>query len=277
MDWELVKPWVNRVGVVLEFLSFWLAAPEIVTEIRRDEGEWLRALERRVERGIRVLPTVLVLVTVVGFAGSVLLYMGERANVLSVPPEGRSALETVGFITGLNLATVTTILFQSSPFVSVSSRAEGERLTEGARRLLGGFDRWLWMLLGSYHVIRLARLAWRANAWVWLGGALLAALALALEVVLLIKQPSRALVWAAMAVMVTGVMVALMWAGVGTGWVNRLLALAMVPVPWIMLHERIFPPLLRTLADDRRIRQRSLAVGAVLFVVGFLLQLIATF
>jgi len=33
----------------------------------------------------------------------------------------------------------------------------------------------------------------------------------------------------------------------------------------------------RACADDKRIRQRSLAVGAVLFVVGFLLQLIATF
>jgi hypothetical protein len=38
MDWELVKPWVNRVSIVLEFLSFWLAAPEILGE------EQLRAL-----------------------------------------------------------------------------------------------------------------------------------------------------------------------------------------------------------------------------------------
>ena len=41
--------------------------------------------------------------------------------------------------------------------------------------------------------------------------------------------------------------------------------------------DRVLSPLLRVLADDERIRQRSLAVGAVLFVVGFLLQLIATF
>ena len=32
MQWELVKPWVNRVGILLEFLSFWLAAPEILGE-----------------------------------------------------------------------------------------------------------------------------------------------------------------------------------------------------------------------------------------------------
>ena len=34
MEWELVKLWVNRVGIVLEFLSFWLAAPEILGEER---------------------------------------------------------------------------------------------------------------------------------------------------------------------------------------------------------------------------------------------------
>ena len=41
MEWELVKPWVNRVGIVLEFLSFWLAGPEILGEAR------LEALEKR--------------------------------------------------------------------------------------------------------------------------------------------------------------------------------------------------------------------------------------
>ena len=34
MEWELVKLWVNRVGIVLEFLSSWLAAPEILGEER---------------------------------------------------------------------------------------------------------------------------------------------------------------------------------------------------------------------------------------------------
>lgn len=43
------------------------------------------------------------------------------------------------------------------------------------------------------------------------------------------------------------------------------------------LEDRVVAPLLRILADDKRIRQRSLAVGAVLFVVCVLLQLIATF
>ena len=45
----------------------------------------------------------------------------------------------------------------------------------------------------------------------------------------------------------------------------------------IKLQQKVVAPVLRVLADDERIRQRSLAVGAVLFVVGFLLQLVATF
>jgi hypothetical protein len=34
MQWSLVKLWVTRVGIVLEFLSFWFAAPEILGEER---------------------------------------------------------------------------------------------------------------------------------------------------------------------------------------------------------------------------------------------------
>jgi hypothetical protein len=48
--------WVNRVGMLFEFLSFWFAAPEIVTEIKGDGGEWLGALERRLEQGIEYVP-----------------------------------------------------------------------------------------------------------------------------------------------------------------------------------------------------------------------------
>ena len=64
-----------------------------------------------------------------------------------------------------------------------------------------------------------------------------------------------------------GVVMPLVW--VGASAAGRLLA--------VRLHNKVIVPLLRVLADDERIRQRSLAVGAVLFVVAFLLQLIATF
>ena len=149
MRWELVKPWVNRVGIVLEFLSFWFAAPEILGEER------LRALERRIEQGLRVLPSVVAL----GLTGVVV------ASV--VMALGRAAVE--GVVT--------------------------------------------WVI------------AVMVVAWV---------------VVLVMK---------------------------GTKF----------EIVAIVLENKIVLPLLRVLADDERIRQRSLAVGAVLFVVGFSLQLVATF
>jgi hypothetical protein len=151
MEWELVKPWVNRVGILLEFLSFWLAAPEILGEER------LRALERRIEQATGVLLWALLLV-----ATGVLL------------------IGALGLAAGM---------------VIMRFRTE------------------LWDRLLVY------RRAVGMTVW-W--GALGASLGLALEIV-----------------------------------VTR--------------------TVLRMMADDARIRQRSLAVGAVLFVVGFLLQLIATF
>jgi hypothetical protein len=52
MNWDLVKV-LNLLGVVLEFLSFWFAAPEILGEER------LRALERGLEKGMKQLPNAL--------------------------------------------------------------------------------------------------------------------------------------------------------------------------------------------------------------------------
>ena len=40
---------------------------------------------------------------------------------------------------------------------------------------------------------------------------------------------------------------------------------------------RVVRPMVQQLADDAHARQRSLAVGAILFVLGFVLQLVATF
>jgi hypothetical protein len=258
MDWDLAKPWVNRVGILLEFLSFWFAAPEILGEER------LRALERRVERGIRVLPSVIEFVSVAGVVAGVLVHVGALVDILPGSLGGLSTLEFQGFATGLWLGTVTSIVLLSSDSLVAGSKP---------RAIVDS----LWVLFGLYQALGLAQSAWRARACVWLAGALLAGLALVLEVVVIVKQPCRASVWGAMAVVVTGAIVGLTWEGMRMGWGNRVLALGMATGPWYMVHERIFPPLLRTLADDKRIRQRSLAVGAVLFVVGFLLQIVATF
>ena len=144
MEWELVKPWVNRVGIVLEFLSFWFAAPEILGEER------LRALERRVERGISLLAVAMAMIA--GLAG-----MMGLVGLTAVTIMGEEAMADWGWVAGI--------------------------------ALMAGIGMWL----------------------------------------------------------------------------------------AIMYEQKALPRLLRVLADDTRIRRRSLAMGAVLFVVGFLLQLVATF
>jgi hypothetical protein len=160
MDWELIQPWVNRGGIMLEFLSFWFAAPEILGEER------LRALERKVERGIRVLsnrPRWMTLGVAVA-VGMVLVRLGDPM-----------------------------IRCIESAVSAVASRVVGKVAGDILVFVLGAVLGWVWQ--------------------------------------------------------------------------------ALMP----KLQDRVLSPLLKILADDERIRQRSLAVGAVLFVVGFLLQFVATF
>jgi|GEM_PF-1199706 len=43
---------VNRLGLLFDFLALWLVAPDILGE------GWLRAAERRTDRGVRIIPEV---------------------------------------------------------------------------------------------------------------------------------------------------------------------------------------------------------------------------
>lgn len=53
MNWATLALWLNRAGMLAEFLSFWLAAPEIITEIRQDNGNWLLELTDRISSTIK--------------------------------------------------------------------------------------------------------------------------------------------------------------------------------------------------------------------------------
>jgi hypothetical protein len=156
MDWSLVKA-LNLLGIVLEFLSFWFAAPEILGERR------LRAIERRLEKGIEKSPLTLLWVAMV------------------------AALALMWVVT-MAMCWVTLRL----------------------------------MLVGMTPVDVLANV---------------------LAVVVMALLP--------MCVLSAALTVA------------------------IKLQEKVVPPLLRVLADDERIRQRSLVVGAVLFMIAFLCQFTA--
>jgi len=94
MRWGLVKPWVNRVGIVLEFLSFWLAAPEILGEER------LRALEHRTERRLQrmVVPVLAwMLLVILGFAA---YYQVSHAVVTSSQEAATSVWDHLIFSLG---------------------------------------------------------------------------------------------------------------------------------------------------------------------------------
>jgi hypothetical protein len=270
MEWELVKPWVNRVGIMLEFLSFWFAAPEILGEER------LRALELRLKRGIRVLQSALMILLAVGGIGTGLEWAGELLGVWMAPVERTSILGWARMWMGLMLGMIFWLNY-SFHCASIGSKAEAGKWTN--RRLLTALPvLWLllWISVLVASVIVLIWAAWKAEAWIWVGSALLAALVLALEVVLGVRQPSEALAWAAIGAIATALQIVLMWEMTRTWRGVSLLAVPM-GIVWLTVYKKAAPPLLRRLADDKRIRHRSLAVGAVLFVVGFLLQLVATF
>jgi hypothetical protein len=207
MKWELVKPWVNRVGIMLEFLSFWFAAPEVLGE------KWLLALEGRIERGLEALR----LRATCGFVVPLLplMWLGAKALLLwerRKPPAKRQPLARV---LGLSdeVPQPEAILVPIG-FVGLLALALPPLLCFAVLTLVGA--------------VGLLPVNWRLTLkWT------LAVFALVLTI--------------------------------------------MGGVAVLVLLTRAARPLLRALADDERIRQRSLAVGAVLFVVGFLLQLIATF
>jgi hypothetical protein len=218
MRWELVKLWVNRVGILLEFLSFWFAAPEILGKER------LSALEQRSEQWIKQLPIIMI-----GPLGWV-IYVG---SLMVLFRQELRTHEGVKVLVVLLLVTVLVILLL------------------------------LWMarkVMALVSKMSLKRLTWK--------------------VLVIVVVPSALVVAAAFYVwhseMETGLQ-----RGAGFYWVLGSVTAAPLSatgsVLALFLHDRLVQPLLRALADDACIRQRSLAVGAVLFVVGFLLQLIATF
>ena len=157
MDWELVRKLLNLLGVMLEFLSFWFAAPEILGEER------LKALEQGLEKGIKQFPLTLLWVAMLAALALMLVIMAAMVWV-----------------------TVTLVLMD----------------------------------------------------------------------VMLVDALSMVLAVGLMALLLMGVLPA---------------ALAVATT----LQEKVIPHVLRKLANDQRIRQRWLAVGATLFVMAFLCQFFA--
>jgi len=213
MDWELVKPWVNRVGIMLEFLSFWFAAPEILGEER------LRELERRAESVIRALPVMMgvaVFMIALGLGPVVWLKWGVLMSAVSPL-----------VLKWKDVFLASLCLISMVPWVLLAVSIVSNRDVE-----LPMMFCWL---VATIAYIGLIGMFW---------------------------NPGSARPW--MLVLIIILMMELGVALVG----GRLTSI---------LRRKAVAPLLRVLAEDKHIRRRSLAVGAVLFVVGFSLQLIATF
>jgi len=250
-----VPEWANRLGMVLEFLSFWFAAPEIATEIRNDEGEWLRALERGVEQGIQRGAKALPFIEGSLVLGATLVALLSARDVLPRPPTVFSAEWKIwaagGLLWGWTLA----------------GNAEGVRDT--SRQTLWGA---LWAL-PNVSMLYSAFGAWSVKAWTWIG----VALVYGLELWVAIRRPSEAALWAIVTVLIACTIVAMMWTDMNGWWGATLYVLVYMAGLLMTLRGKVVPPMLRALADDQTLRRRWLKIGVAMFVVGFLLQFISTF
>ncbi len=83
--------WLNRMGLIIQFLSFWLAAPEILGEER------LRRLQSRIASGVNLLPSLSVEVTMGGLA-VIAVMLGIWLDTILSPilPEPNSAVRWSG-------------------------------------------------------------------------------------------------------------------------------------------------------------------------------------
>ncbi len=191
--------WINRVGLMFEFLSFWFAAPEILGEKR---------LRKLLELGLKVLPAA-----EWGFLA--VLGMGSWGLVVVLKMGFLEWMSPVGCI-ALWIGAIAAFAFV------LAGRLEGKQRPLSSTLIIA-------TVVGLIVALGLAVVT-RVN--------LLASVA---------------------STVVMGLVLAL---AVAAGWALQ------CKVVW---------PLMRRLVADERFRQRSLALGAVLFVIGFLLQIVATF
>ena len=209
MNWELTSRLLNLLGIVLQFLSFWLVAPEILGEDR------LKALERRLEKGTRLAPSVAMVAVLLSVSMVAVL-----APVMPVPPPVPVAAEAITpHLVAMAALLLVTVVLATAVLVPVGKVPP---------------------------VVAVA------------GVVLVAAVA---AVALLVRVAAVPLMAALAGVALT--LLAAVAAGVAVVAVaNQLL-------------QKVVAPVLRVLADDERLRQRSLAVGAVLFIIAFLYQFAA--
>jgi hypothetical protein len=128
MDWDLAKV-LNLVGIVLEFLSFWFAAPEILGVDR------LRALEQELKKGIRLLPVarawLVGLAMVVGLVTSAAVIMVPSAAMGPLATRLSLLIVLAGLLAGLLAIEETKIALQErviAPVLQVLADDKNEHI-----------------------------------------------------------------------------------------------------------------------------------------------------
>lgn len=235
MEWELIKPWASRTGIVLEFLSFWLVAPEILGEER------LMALERRVKRMLdRASVLMFLLFSFLISAMPLLMFVLIRGT----PETVVATLASMG-------ATRATVLITVVALASIAVSSALGFILEVSERP------------ENRDPIPM----------------ILFATVLAVVVIALVSLPIRNMIRSIEQGTITVTDAKQVLQG---PMMPRLIFLIILissggATVCMGFFSTIVLPLMAMLADNKSIRRRSLIVGAVLFITGILLQLVATF
>jgi lipid-A-disaccharide synthase-like uncharacterized protein len=231
---ELNADNTNRLGLLLGFISFWLAAPEILGEKR------LLDAEKRLEQAIALLLPLAIFAYMLWDAYEYAKIGNEYSRAYSETGRSKTGLWELGlssFNSGLLLPPL--ILLATGLFMSI-----------------------------RFLVRYIFRRTHRAES-------------IPFRFFELLLSATKILVYALIVICVLLLLIGIILAGspsvelVSKFWDNMRAPLFLTPLAYAII---IFGPrILRRLADDSLARQRFLWIGAILFVLSFVLQFVATF
>ena len=193
---------LNRLSILLELLSFFLAAPEILTEIRQDDGRWLEVLEQYIERDLTGTVQLVTMMLALGFLtyllGMTLFVILESSRLVAdskVPQSIWLESEWLSFGLGLTLGFVwLSFMVPEYQPESIENKAVIAAL----------------LVLPPILGLLLAVRAWQEETWTWLGVAVLAEILWVLQIWMIIRSSWSATTWSVMAIAVTVVIIVLM-------------------------------------------------------------------
>lgn len=95
--------WLNLLGLCLQFISFWFAAPELLGETT------LKRMEKQIRKLLSILPNIILMAGILVYAGS-LSYMGFAKGIQGAE-QGMTQEEFLRFIITLGICSIVYIVF----------------------------------------------------------------------------------------------------------------------------------------------------------------------